>query len=114
MIRILTAFALLVAGCQKPESRVVLYCAQDREYAEPLFAGFTAEAGLDIAPKFDTEANKSVSLAGELEAETARPRCDVHWNNEILNTIRLARQGVYEPYASPITAAFPDWTRPAD
>lgn len=104
--------ALAAAGCQKAESRVVLYCAQDQEFAEPLFAGFEGDTGLKIAAKFDTEANKSVSLARELETEQDRPRCDVHWNNEILNTIRLARRGVYESYSSPNAAAFPDWTRP--
>jgi iron(III) transport system substrate-binding protein len=101
-------------GCQKPEARVVLYCSLDQDFTEPLFAGFTAEYGLTIAPKFDAEANKSVGLAKELEAERNRPRADVHWNNEILNTIRLARQGVYEAYSSPNAAAFPDWTRPQD
>jgi iron(III) transport system substrate-binding protein len=114
MTRVLPVVLVVLAGCQKPESRVVLYCAQDREFAEPLFVGFKAESSLDIAPKFDTEANKSVTLARELEAEAARPRCDVHWNNEILNTIRLARKGIYEPYSSPNAATFPDWTRPAD
>jgi len=105
---------LAAAGCQRPESRVVLYCAQDQEFAEPLFGEFAAATGVKIAAKFDTEANKSVSLGRELETEKARPRCDVHWNNEILNTILLARKGVYEPYSSPNAAPFPDWTRPAD
>jgi iron(III) transport system substrate-binding protein len=114
MLRLLPILALAIAGCQKPESRVVLYCAQDEEFAEPLFAGFKAESGLAIAPKYDTEANKSVSLSRELESEREHPRCDVHWNNEIINTIRLARQGNYEPYSSPRSAAFPDWTRPAE
>ena len=64
-------------------------------------------------PKFDTEANKSGQLATELEREAGRPRCDVHWNNEILGTIRLARKGVYEPYESPRPPASRR-TRPAD
>lgn len=106
--------ALLLIGCTKPADRVVLYSAQDQEFAEPLFDDFRAQSKLLLAPKFDTEANKSVSLAAELQAERDHPRCDVHWNNEILNTIRLARAGVYEPYASPIAAGFPDWTRAKD
>jgi iron(III) transport system substrate-binding protein len=115
----LPRFALLfvlgvAVGCQKPTSRVVVYCAQDREFAEGVFDEFQKHAGLTVAAKFDTEANKSVSLAAELEAEAARPRADVHWNNEILATIRLARKGVYEPYDPPAAAAFPDWTRAKD
>ena len=101
-------------GCQRADEKVVVYCAQDQEFAEGVFADFTADAKLAVSPKFDTEANKSVSLAAELEAETARPRADVHWNNEILATIRLARKGVYEPYSSPNAAPFPAWTKAKD
>jgi iron(III) transport system substrate-binding protein len=108
------ALALATAGCQKAEDRVVVYCAQDQEFAERVFGDFQRDAHLTVAPKFDTEANKSVSLAAELERERDRPRCDVHWNNEILATIRLARQGIYEPYESLAAAPFPDWARPAD
>jgi iron(III) transport system substrate-binding protein len=67
-----------------------------------------------VAPKYDTEATKSVSLAAELAMEAQRPRCDVHWNNEILGTIRMARKGVYEPYTSPNADPFPTWTKAKD
>lgn len=106
--------AALAAGCRDADKRVVVYCAQDQEFAEGVFADFHSETGLAVAPKFDTEANKSVSLAAELEREAGRPRCDVHWNNELLATIRLARRGVYEPYESPNAAPFPDWTKAKD
>ncbi len=105
---------LVVAGCGKRESRVVLYCAQDREFAEQILAAFEKETGVSVSAKYDTEAQKTVGLARELEAEVGRPRADVFWNNEPLNTIRLQRLGVLEPYSSPSAAAYPDWTRPAD
>jgi iron(III) transport system substrate-binding protein len=114
MRRLLPAVLVLFAGCTRPAERVVVYSAQDQEFAERVFADFAAGTGLSVMPKFDTEANKSVSLAAELEAEMARPRADVHWNNEILATIRLARQGVYEPYSSPNAAPFPTWTKATD
>jgi iron(III) transport system substrate-binding protein len=104
---------LLVVGCTKPADRVVVYCAQDQEFAEGSFATFTAETGLAVAPKFDTEANKSVSLVEELKRESGRPRADVHWNNEPVGTVRLARAGLLEPYESPAALPFPPWTRPA-
>jgi iron(III) transport system substrate-binding protein len=100
-----------LAGCSRPGARVVVYCAQDREFAEGLLADFTRQTGLAVVPKFDTEANKSVSLAVELEREAGRPRCDVHWNNEPVGTVRLARKGVYERYESPNAAPFPAGTR---
>jgi iron(III) transport system substrate-binding protein len=105
---------LALAGCGRRDARVVLYSAQDREFAEALLSDFERDAGLRVDVKYDTEAQKTVGLARELEAETDRPRADVFWNNEPINTIRLQRVGVLEPYASPTAADFPDWARPAD
>jgi iron(III) transport system substrate-binding protein len=94
---------LLIAllGCSDAKPRVVLYCAQDEEFAEEILTEFSRRTGLGVAPRYDTEADKSVSLYEELVREARRPRCDVHWNNEILSTIRLQRQGLLQPYASP-------------
>jgi iron(III) transport system substrate-binding protein len=110
----LAASAFALGGCASRESRVVLYCAQDREFAEELLADFTRETGVRVDVKYDTEANKSVALAAELEQEADRPRCDVHWNNEPLGSVRLARAGVYTPLPEPLGSAFPADTRPAD
>jgi iron(III) transport system substrate-binding protein len=110
----LVFLAFLLAGCTSSDSRVVLYCAQDQEYTEGIFADFTAATRLTVAPKFDTEAQKSVGLYEELVREAGRPRCGVFWNNEILNTIRLQRQGLLEPYESPSAATYPDWTKARD
>ncbi|MBO0697051.1 MAG: extracellular solute-binding protein, partial [Zavarzinella sp.] len=46
--------------------------------------------------------------------ESSRPRCDVFWNNEILNTIRLQRQGLLDAYSSPSAAPLPAWTKAKD
>lgn len=111
-----TLFLLvLLAGCSHPSApRVVLYCAQDREFAELVLGDFAKATGLAVAPKFDTEAAKSVGLAAELALDAKRPRCDVHWNNEILGTIRLQRQGVYDRYESPSAEPYPAACKPAD
>jgi iron(III) transport system substrate-binding protein len=93
---------------------VVLYCAQDQAFAEDVLVAFTNRTLLPVAAKFDTEATKSVSLATELALEQDRPRCDVHWNNEILATIRLQRQGVYADYRSPSAEPYPAWAKAAD
>ena len=105
---------LLLPACSSPDSRVVLYCAQDREYAETILGDFTKHSGLRVDAKYDTESNKSVSLYEEIVRESKRPRCDVYWNNEILNTIRLSKQGLLEPYESPAAADYPDWTKAKD
>ncbi len=101
---------LLVVGCSSavdPTTRVVVYCAHDREFAEDILQEFGKRTGLAVVPRYDTESNKSVGLYQDLIREARRPRCDVHWNNEILNTIRLQRQGLLEPYQSPAAAPFP-------
>src|SRR5579871_3332542 len=111
---VFVALALLFPGCSSSKSRVVLYCAQDQEFAELVFDDFRKQTGLTIAPHYDTEANKSVSIYEELVREKDRPRCDVHWNNEILSTIRLQRQGLLEPYVSPAGKPYPNWTKATD
>src|SRR4051794_41006820 len=92
---------VILIGCGKSaKDRVVVYCALDREFAEPILKDFGAKTGLQVVPRWDTEANKSVGLYEDLVREHERPRCDVHWNNEILATIRLQRQGLLQPYDS--------------
>jgi iron(III) transport system substrate-binding protein len=93
---------------------VIVYSAQDQPFAEAIFADFTKKTGLEVAAKYDTEATKSVSLASELSLDAKRPRCDVHWNNEILTTIRLQREGIYEPYSSPSAEPYPAWAKAPD
>jgi iron(III) transport system substrate-binding protein len=110
------AYALVLVGalgCSR-QPRVVVYCAQDKEFAEQIFADFQKQAGLLVAPHYDTEKTKSVSLYVELVNEAERPRCDVFWNNEIISTIRLQRKGILQPYASPAAAPYPAWCRGPD
>src|SRR5919198_4374390 len=102
------------AGCAGPKQRVVLYCAQDKEFAEQILDTFARRTGLKVAPHYDTEADKSVSLYEELVREAGRPRCDVHWNNEILSTIRLQRKNLLEPYASPSAEPYPAFAKAKD
>jgi iron(III) transport system substrate-binding protein len=77
------------------ETEVVAYCAQDQEYAEPIFRDFERETGIRVRPVFDSEAVKTVALANRLLLERDHPQCDVFWGNEELRTRRLADQGVF-------------------
>lgn len=106
---------ILLAGCQKPVTeRVVLYCSQDREYAEGILNDFTKATGIQLDYRGDTESNKSVGLYEALVREAPQPRCDVFWCNEPVLMQRLAQRQLLEPYLSPAAAQFPEWTRPAD
>lgn len=100
---------LTLTGCWSSSGReVVVYTALDSEFSQPIFDDFTASTGIAVRPKFDTESTKTVGLAEAILAESNRPRCDVFWNNEILNTLRLERQGLLEAYLSPIGQYYPD------
>jgi iron(III) transport system substrate-binding protein len=105
------AACLLVSGCRSAAPHVVLYCAQDREFAEPILDEFTRRTGYEVVVRYDSEANKSVSLCEDLLREAGRPRCDVHWNNEIIGTIRLQHEGVLDSYASPAAQDYPPHCR---
>lgn len=109
------ACLLLLLGCQtKTTERVVIYCSQDREYAESILNDFTKATGIQIDFRGDTESNKSISLYEALVREAPHPRCDVFWCNEPVLMQRLAQRGVLEPYQSLSAASFPEWTRPQD
>ena len=92
----------------------MVYTALDREFSEPLFQEFTRQTGIAVRAKYDTEANKTVGLTNLLLNEAARPRCDLFWNNEILNTLRLQRRGLLRPYRSARADDYPAAFRAAD
>ena len=90
----LTAIALINAGGCTPEKDtaqpvVVIYSSLDRTFSEPILLEFERKTGIDVQVVYDTESTKSVGLANRIRAERRRPRCDVFWNNEILNTLLL-------------------------
>ena len=74
---------------------VILYCAQDQNYAEPLLKQFEKETGIKVKAVYDSEAVKTVGLANRLLAERSHPQCDVFWGNEELRTRLLAAQNVF-------------------
>jgi iron(III) transport system substrate-binding protein len=77
---------------------VIVYSSQDREFAEPVLKDYQQRTGVEILSKFDVESTKTVGLTNLIIAEKARPRCDLFWNNEILNTLRLKEQGLLTPF----------------
>jgi iron(III) transport system substrate-binding protein len=92
---LLWIFASLVSGCSRaPKPSVVVYCAQDQVFAEPILADFARETGILVRPVFDSEAVKTVGLANRLLAERDSPQCDVWWGNEEFRIRQLAARGV--------------------
>jgi len=97
--------AMVVAGCDRQEGptsapskrEVVVYAALDRELTEPILNEFSRVTGIRVLAQYDVESTKTVGLANRIRAEAPRPRCDVFWNNEILNTLLLKKEGVLSP-----------------
>ena len=87
-----------VNGCvPRSESEVVVYASVDREYAGPIFDAFErTENAPSVARQFDIESSKTVGLTTRILQEKARPKCDLFWNGEILNTIRLQKAGMLQ------------------
>ena len=109
----LTTLLSSCSGSSEPEQRVVVYCALDLVFAEPVLRQFTKETGIRVDIKGDTEAAKTTGLAQLIHAEKAKPSCDVFWNNEIIQTLHLQQQGCLEPYAAPHGATLPkNWKDP--
>ena len=105
---IFAALLILPTGCwHHSENDVVVYTALDSQFSEPVFDDFTAQTGVVVRAKFDTESTKTVGLANAILAEAARTRCDIFWNNEILNTLRLEKAGLLEAYHPPAAEKFP-------
>ncbi len=108
-----------LAGCNaapspagaSPKGEVVVYAALDREFSEPVLDEFEKSTGVKVLPKYDIESTKTVGLTAAIIEEAGRPRCDVFWNNEILNTLRLEEKGLLDVYASPAGNAFPEMYR---
>lgn len=89
-------------ACEK-QQQVVVYTALDRNFSEPILKKFEERTGIQVRAKYDTESTKTVGLTAALIEESRHPRCDVFWNNEIVNTLRLKQKGilaVYRPSAA--------------
>src|SRR5689334_2048086 len=104
-----------LAGCRSSKEaeqpEVIVYTALDREFSEPIFEEFTKKTGIAVRARYDAESTKTVGLTEAILNERARPRCDLFWNNEVINTFRLERAGLLRPYQSPAAAAYPASSR---
>jgi len=74
---------------------LVVYCAQDQVYAQPIFRDFEKQTGRKILVVYDSEAVKTVGLANRLLAERVHPQCDLFWGNEEMRTRQLAKENVF-------------------
>lgn len=105
-LALLACVGCALVGCGNPDA-VVVYVSADETVARPVLERFAAATGIRVSPVFDTEATKTTGLAQRLRAEANRPRADVFWSSEIVQTIALADEDVLEPVASPSLDRWP-------
>ncbi len=113
---LLGVIAFHALGCvQRSERQVVLYCSMDREFATPILDAYErSNDRLEISRQFDVESNKSVGLANRITAEKSMVRCDVFWNGEILQTIKLQKAGLLEPHRWEVSNDYPKQFKASD
>ena len=108
---IIAACLVLCAGCSRRENdqqkTVVVYTCLDQVYSEPILKAFEKRTGIRVLPVYDAESAKTTGLVNRLLARRGNPDCDVFWNNEVLQTERLAQKGVLASYLSPQVKRFP-------
>lgn len=105
-IVLVTLLAVVVmttaSGCiRRSDNEVIVYCALDREFSEPILEDIEKELKIKVLSKFDQESNKTVGLVSGIIQNKDRPQCDVFWNNEIMHTLRLEKLGLLSTYRSP-------------
>lgn len=102
-----------ILGCAKPQANeVVVYSALDEEFSHPVLDDFEQATAIKPLAKFDTESTKTIGLTQAIIAEgSLHPRCDVFWNNEILNTLKLEKRGLLAAYKPTGADNFPSMYR---
>lgn len=101
-----------LAGCTaEPAREVIVYTAHDEPFSAPILREFEQATGIKVRAVYDTEASKTTGLVNRLIAEKSRPRADVFWNNEVVQTIRLRHEDALEPYRSSASDAIPEQFR---
>lgn len=109
MVGPIAGFFVGLSGCRPAKPEVIVYAALDRTFSEPILEDFERQTGIRVRVKYDTESTKSVGLTSQIIAESrGRTRCDVFWNNEILNTLRLDGLDLLAPVRPAARDEFPD------
>ena len=102
--------ALVLSACGKSTTtrEVVVYTSVDQVFSEPVLRKFEQQTGIRVRAVYDVEAAKTTGLAARLAAEKDRPKADLFWNNEFLQTLRLRDQGILGILDSTPPAGLPD------
>jgi len=104
---------LFLSGCSGDinngeDREVVVYTSVDQHIAEEILNDFENETGIKVLPVYDIEASKTTGLANRLISEKDNPQGDVFWSSEIIMTLKLKEEGVFQPYVSGQASDIPE------
>ena len=88
-------------------NEVAVYTAVDARISEPVLNEFADDTAIKVIARFNAESAKTPGLADAIIAERSSPHCDVFWDNEVMNTLRLAEMGLLETYQPPLANEYP-------
>jgi iron(III) transport system substrate-binding protein len=97
---------IFLSGCsgdmvnESQDKEVVIYTSVDQHIAEEILDDFENKTGIKVLPVYDIEASKTTGLANRLISEKDNPQGDVFWSSEIIMTLKLKEEGVFQPYIS--------------
>jgi iron(III) transport system substrate-binding protein len=104
--------ALPQASKISKETKIVhIYVSLDDIFSRPLLEKFEKQSGIKVQILNDTEMSKTVGLVNRIIAERNNPQCDVFWNNEIIRSIVLQRQGLLETFRPQNAKGIPEQFR---
>lgn len=120
MLAVLVGVIAPLMSCNRePRADLVLYSSVDDYLLRDVVQAFEEQTGMRVDVVGDTEVTKTTGLMQRLLDEKDAPRADVWWSSEPFATVRLAREGVLEPYTSDAAEAtfddgWPDEFRASD
>ena len=105
---LIAAFSAVMHFSRNSSTALIVYCSHDSVFAEKTLKQFTAETGIEVIPKYDTEASKSLGLTEKILYEKEQSECDVYWSNEILSMPALKDADMLLKYKGSGYARIPD------
>ncbi len=102
--------ALPIPGCEQVhEPDLVVFASADEPVARMIVDRFQAATGARVVLHLDSEATKTVGLAGRIasDAEVGRSVADVFWSSEHVVMDDLARSGALEQLGDAVPRSWP-------
>ena len=100
-------------GCWSPSVSEVVVYSEVGHAVRPadLRPSFGKRPGSRCSRSTIPDRPRRTGLAQTILAEGQRPRCDVFWNDEILNTLRLEKKGLLAAYEPAVADNYPPMYR---